>query len=196
MDKNSLCKKCENLLNRQAEFSVYENDNLENYFDKHIYFFMYEGNIRKLILNYKFNEKSYLYKTFVNFITKNEKFCIIIESYDIIMPVPISKKRNKERGYNQSYLIAMELSKKFNIKLVNDCLYKSKNIIEQSKLSKEERKQNIHGVYALLNPEKIKNKKILLVDDIFTTGSTVNECCKMLRIANIKEVSVLTLAKD
>jgi len=127
---------------------------------------------------------------------KNENFCRIIESYDIIISVPISKKRNKERGYNQSFLIAKEISKQLNIKIVNDCLYKNKNIIEQSKLGKEERKENIQGVYSILNSEKIKNKKIVLVDDIFTTGSTANECCKMLREADVKEIAVLTIAKD
>ena len=169
---------------------------MENYFDKHIYFFKYESNIRKLILNYKFNEKSYLYKTFTNFMIKNENFCRIVESYDIIIPVPISKKRNKQRGYNQSFLIAKELSKQLNIKIVNDCLYKNKNIIEQSKLGKEERKENIQGVYSILNSEKIKNKKIILVDDIFTTGSTANECCKMLKMADARKIAVLTIAKD
>lgn len=148
------------------------------------------------MLSYKFKDKSYLYKTFTNFIIKNEKFCSILKSYDIIIPVPISSKRNKERGYNQSYLIAKELSKCFDIKLVDDCLYKSKNIIEQSKLSKEERQENIKGVYGLLHEEKLENKKIILVDDIFTTGSTVNECCKTLKIANTNQICALTIAKD
>ena len=127
---------------------------------------------------------------------KNENFCRIIQSYDIIIPVPISKKRNKARGYNQSFLIAKELSKKLDIELVNNCLYKHKNIVEQSKLGKEERIRNIQGVYDLSNSKKLENKKILLVDDIFTTGSTANECCKTLKLANTKEIAVLTIAKD
>lgn len=196
LNANSLCKKCEILLDRQAEFTILENNNIENYFNSHMYIFKYENNIRKLILNYKFNNKSYLYRTIANFIIKNEKFCKNIKSYDIIIPVPISKKRSKERGYNQSYLIAKELSQKLNIELVNNCLVKSKNIIEQSKLNKEERIKNIQGVYTLINPMKIEGQKILLIDDIFTTGSTVNECCKTLHKTNIKEVSVLTIAKD
>ena len=127
---------------------------------------------------------------------KNEKFCNFLRSCDIIIPVPISKKRNKQRGYNQSLLIARELSKKANIELVNNCLYKTKNVIEQSKLSKEERIENIQDVYEIKRQGKLANKKILLVDDIFTTGSTANECCKMLNKANAKEIYVLTIAKD
>lgn len=127
---------------------------------------------------------------------KNENFCNFLRSCDIIIPVPISKKRNKQRGYNQSLLIARELSKKANIELVNNCLYKTKNVIEQSKLSKEERIENIQDVYEVKRQGKLVNKKILLVDDIFTTGSTANECCKMLNEANAKEIYVLTIAKD
>ena len=79
---------------------------------------------------------------------------------------------------------------------MNNCLIKTKNIIEQSKLNKEERKNNIQGVYSLQNPQKITNQKTLLVDDIYTTGSTVNECSKILKQANPKTIGVLVLAKD
>ena len=185
------------MLNEQSNFTIFENDKLSNYFDYHIYFFNYEGIIRQVILGYKFKEKSYLYKTFTNFFIKNEKFCRFLENYDIIIPVPISKKRNKERGYNQSTLIAKELSKKLNIKLIKNALYKTKNIIEQSKLSKEEREENIQGVYSLVNSKELENKKILIIDDIFTTGSTVNECCKTIKNeVKVKDICVLTIAKD
>lgn len=196
LDNNSLCKKCERMLEKQSQFNIYENDSLENYFDEHMYFFKYEGIIRKIILNYKFKDKSYIYKTFTNFIIKNEKFCETLKSYDIIIPVPISSKRNKERGYNQSFLIARDLSKRLNIKLVSNCLLKNKDIIEQSKLNKEERLKNIEGAYKLIQKEEIENKTILLIDDIFTTGSTANECCKVLHLAEIKKIGIFTLAKD
>lgn len=193
---NSLCKKCEILLERQSKFEIYENDSLENYFHEHLYFFKYDGIIRKIILNYKFNDKAYLYRTISNFLIKNKEFCEKVKSYDIIMPVPISKKRFKERGYNQSLLIAKYIAQNLKIDLENNCLYKHKNIIEQSKLNKEDRIENIKGVYSIKNEEKIKNKKILLVDDIYTTGSTVNECCKMLIKTSLNKIGVLTIAKD
>ena len=152
--------------------------------------------IRKIILNYKFNDKSYLYKTFVNFLLKNEKFFEILKSYDTIIPVPISTKRRKERGYNQSELIAREIAKKVEIEYNYQCLFKTKNIVEQSKLNKEERQKNIQGVYQIDKPQLLENKKLLLIDDIYTTGSTVNECSKTLNQANPKQIGVMTLAKD
>ena len=152
--------------------------------------------IRKVILDYKFNDKAYLYKTIANFLIKNKKFFEIIKSYDTIIPAPINNKRKKQRGYNQSYLLAREIAKKAGITLENDSLYKTKNIIEQSKLNKEERQKNIKGAYELIYPEKLENKKILLLDDIYTTGSTANECCKILNKAKPKGIDVLTIAKD
>ena len=92
--------------------------------------------IRKVILNYKFKNQSYLYKTIVNFLLKNEKFFEILKSYDTMIPVPISRKRRKERGYNQSELIAREIAKRVEIDYNNQSLFKTKNIIEQSKLNK------------------------------------------------------------
>ena len=182
------------MLKKEAIFEV-ENHNDKN-FEKLLYCFKYEGNIRKLILNYKFNEKSYLYKTFVNFLLKNEKWFEIFKTCDTIIPIPISKKRNKERGYNQSLLIAKEIGKKVQIPVNSDCLYKIKNTIEQSKLNKEERKKNIQGVYELKNKEILNNKNILLIDDIYTTGNTVNEASKILKTATINSIVVLAIAKD
>lgn len=202
ISKDALCPKCNLELKKQAEVNILQKEEIEEnikkekYFEELMYIFKYEGQVRKLILDYKFNEKSYLYKTFVNFLLKNEKIFENIKKYDKIIPVPISKKRNKERGYNQSMLIVEEIANKTNLELVNNCLIKTKNIIEQSKLNKEDRQQNIQGVYSLQNERLITNKKILLVDDIYTTGSTVNECCKILQQANPKTIGVLVLAKD
>ena len=219
-NREFLCKKCQKVLEAEAKFQIDQVDNQEYFFENHLYIFKYEGIIRKLILNYKFNEKSFLYKTFVNFLIKNEKFFKILKSYDTIIPVPVSSKRMNERGYNQSELIANELVKqiteisskhdilsefltdqkdniqKLKCECVTDCLIKAKNIIEQSKLNKEQRQKNIQGVYILKNKEKLINKKILLIDDIYTTGSTANECCKVLQKAKPKKIDVFTIAKD
>lgn len=219
-NREFLCKKCQKVLEAEAKFQIDQVDNQEYFFENHLYIFKYEGIIRKLILNYKFNEKSFLYKTFVNFLIKNEKFFKILKSYDTIIPVPVSSKRMNERGYNQSELIANELVKqiteisskhdilsefltdqkdniqKLKCECVTDCLIKNKNIIEQSKLNKEQRQKNIQGVYILKNNEKLINKKILLIDDIYTTGSTANECCKVLQKAKPKKIDVFTIAKD
>lgn len=198
INSESLCQKCKIKLKKHEESNIInEGETIEGkYFNELIYIFKYEGLVRKLILDYKFNDKSYIYSTFANFLLKNEKIFKNIKKYDKIIPVPISKERLRTRGYNQSLLISKEISKQTNVKLVNNCLLKTKNIIEQSKLNKEQREKNIQGVYELKNKQLIENEKILLIDDIYTTGNTVNECCKTLREGNPNKIGILVLAKD
>ena len=196
IDKEYICKKCQKKLETEAIWQKEEIQNPYIFFCELNSIFQYQGTIREKIIDYKFNEKSYIYVTFVNFLLKNKKIFENIKKYDTIVPVPISPKRQKERGYNQSLLIAREIAHKTNLELMNNCLIKTKNIIEQSKLNKEDRAQNIYGVYELKNKQLVENKKILLIDDIYTTGSTVNECSRILRKANPEKIGVLVLAKD
>lgn len=202
LSREWLCPRCNKLLKMKREDKIISKDNdiegiLEDKcFDELIYIFRYEDIIRKMIIEYKFNNSSYLYKTFVNFLLKNEKIFEKIESYDTIIAVPISRKRIKQRGYNQSLLISKEINKKTGIFLTIDCLYKYRDIKEQSKLNKEQREYNIKNAYKLKNSQIINNKKILLIDDVYTTGSTVNECSFVLMQGKPKNIGVLVLAKD
>lgn len=192
--KYDLCKKCEISLNKISKFKI-DNYNNKN-FKKHLYIFKYEGIIKERLIKYKFREKAYIHKAFVNFLIKNKKMCRFLKSYDIIIPVPIHYNRKVSRGYNQSALIAKQLSKKIGIEYEEKVLFKRINNKPQSTKNKEEREQNVIDVYYIKNKEKIYNKKIILLDDIYTTGSTVNECSKTLKMAGAKEVDVITIAKD
>lgn len=193
--KDDICPKCELKLKEISKFKI---DNYKNRnFKKHLYIFRYDGIIKNRLIDYKFNGKPYIYKTFVNFIIKNKKACRFLKSYDIIIPVPIHKNRKIKRGYNQSALIAKELAKNFsNINYIDNVLTKKKNNKPQSSKNKEERYKNVNNVYYLKNEQKIYDKKVLVLDDIYTTGATVNECTKVLKKANPKYIDVLTIAKD
>lgn len=195
LNSKKCCKDCEKRINSQL------NLNIENkagyYFEKHMYLFKYKNEIRNLILDYKFRDKSYLYELFAKIITKNEKICGILEKYDIIIPVPIHKKRKKQRGYNQSELIARQISKNIaNLQLENKAFIKIKNNKPQSTLNKKQRKQNVKNVYKLENKGKIENKNIVLFDDIYTTGNTANEIAEILKQNGANKILVLTIAKD
>lgn len=195
LNSKKCCKDCEKRINSQL------NLNIENkagyYFERHMYLFKYKNEIRNLILDYKFRDKSYLYELFAKIITKNEKICGILEKYDIIIPVPIHKKRKKQRGYNQSELIARQISKNIaNLQLENKAFIKIKNNKPQSTLNKKQRKQNVKNVYKLENKGKIENKNIVLFDDIYTTGNTANEIAKILKQNGANKILVLTIAKD
>ena len=197
LGKDYLCEKCEKEL-RKYEIDL-EQDLVEEDSDKIIrklHIFKYKELIRKLIIQYKFDDKSHLYKTFCKFIVKNEKLFDFIKSYDIIVPVPIHKKRMRERGYNQSELIAKDLAKTAGIRCYTDVLVKIKNNKPQSSLNGNDRKENAKDVYKLVKKEKITNKKVLLFDDIYTTGATVSACIKELGGTETKQIGVLTLARD
>ena len=114
---------------------------------------------------------------------------------DYIVYVPISYKRYIERGYNQSYLIAKALSKHTAIPLKKFCLIKIKNNERQSELLHEQRENNTKGVYCVNKLHEIKGKCLLLVDDIYTTGATANECSKVLKMAGANSIIVTTIAK-
>lgn len=195
ISKEDLCKKCEIKLNNIVKFKIdkYTDKN----FEKHLYLFKYEGIIKERLIKFKFNEKPYIYKTFVKFLIKNKKICRFLKSYDIIIPVPIHYNRKITRGYNQSALIAREIAKNISgITYEDKILLKRINNKPQSTKNKEDRKNNVIGVYYTKNEYKILNKKILLLDDIYTTGSTVNECSKVLKLAGAKNIDVITIAKD
>ena len=196
-DKEGLCNKCEKMLSKQAIFGIDDYTlNKERYFNNHIYLFLYKGIIRKLILSYKFREKSYIYEVFIKILKNNEKMYLFLKNYDIIIPVPISKKRKKERGYNQSAIFARKLAKILNIEYKEDALEKIKHVLPQSLLKKEDRIKNVKNVYRIKDKNKIIDKKILLVDDIYTTGNTVNECSRILSEVGVLEIGILTIAKD
>ena len=119
-----------------------------------------------------------------------------IKKYDVIIPVPISKKRKKKRGYNQSELVANELAQKLNQDIWTDIIIKKKDNKPQSELNKLERIKNVEDIYEINKPIEVKNKKVLLLDDIYTTGSTVNEIARKLKQNQTQEIGVITLAKD
>lgn len=195
ISKDNICNKCKVKIRKlqRNKKHIY----LAKNFVTHMYIFDYRDIMREKIIQYKFKESTYLYKSFVKIILNDKKICGFLKSYDIIIPVPISKKRKQKRGYNQCEIIAKKIGKDLdNLTYKNNILYKIKHTLQQSSLDKEKRIQNILGAYYIKNNEEVQNKKILLLDDIFTTGNTVNECSKMLKQAGAKEIGVLTLAKD
>ncbi len=192
-----ICENCEEKIEKYYINQIIDyRKNKKMYYDYQIKILKYENIIRDKIIDYKFKEKTYLHKTFEKMIINNQKIYSFLKKYDIMIPVPIYITKRWARGYNQTELIAKGLSKKLNIKLKSNVLKKIRNTKKQSSLTKTERKQNIKDAFIVINENDIADKKIILFDDIITTGSTLNECSKILRKANVKEVAILTIAVD
>ncbi len=114
---------------------------------------------------------------------------------DAVVPVPLHPKRKRHRGFNQSFFLAKIIAQEKNKALITRCLVKAENRPPQTLVEAQERGKNIKDAFAVKKGKDIKDKIILLVDDVFTTGATVEECCRTLLRAGAKEVRVITLAQ-
>jgi ComF family protein len=118
-----------------------------------------------------------------------------IENF-IVIPIPLSKKRLKERGFNQSELIAKLFAKHFNLKLETNILYRIKNAKPQSEINDFSlRKENVLNCFAVLNKNLIQNKNVILIDDVVTSGATFKEAVKTLKLAGAKKIIALAIAR-
>ncbi len=218
ISENYICENCEIRFNRYKRFNIIDNQKLikdklniktENfiqkyylygddkyYWEKLLYCFEYKGLVRKYMIKYKFNGEAYISNFFASQILKNKKASEILKLYDIIISVPMDKKKKAKRGYNQTELITKIISKELGIIENKNIVFKLKRTKTQSMLNKENRKTNIKDAYFVNNNINIKNKKVILLDDIYTTGATVNEISSKLKEAGAKEVFVLIIAKN
>ncbi len=161
--------------------------------------FDYEGGIRKAIHHLKFNDTPGNAKTLVDLsYPKLAKYFTgelsREKNYDIIVPVPIHIRRRQERGYNQSELLARVLSKRTEIPVCTGILVKRRNTPPQSSLTRGERYKNLTDAFHVKNTDLVMQKRILLVDDVMTTGSTLEQCGKVLVEAGAARVDAFVIA--
>lgn len=176
-----LCSYCKSRINR----ATVENDSLSYGF--------YGGILKTLILKFKYESDftaGYLLSKFlIEIIEEKEIYA------DIICYVPMTKKSEKKRGFNQCEVIARHIGYHINTP-VSDCIKKIKNTKEQKTLTKEERVKNLRGAFKVIRVKDIKNKNVILIDDVMTTGATINECKDILKKSGASKITVLTIAKS
>ncbi|MCX7923029.1 MAG: ComF family protein [Clostridia bacterium] len=154
----------------------------------------YSGIVKDSIIKYKFLNKASYYRTFAKLLSYKLKEMTNCRNFDIIVSVPLYKNKERVRGYNQSLLVSKALSKEIGVPHYSGLLVKIKNTESQSLLGKKERYTNIKDAFATSDRDKVKDKSILLVDDILTTGSTISECCKVLKESGAKKVFAAVIA--
>jgi ComF family protein len=192
-----VCQKCGLPLPDGGEFCFVCRKNPKEYsFDKMRSVYSYKDNIRKLILNFKYFDRTYLSKDFVPSMVEIFKSEPAFKNIDIIISVPLNIFRRLKRGYNQAQILAEGISQAIGKPQNSHILYRKKMTKAQFKLTKQERRENIKDSFYAKNSSIIKNKTILLIDDIATTGATASACAKTLKKAGAKKVFVLTLARD
>ena len=116
-------------------------------------------------------------------------------AYSLMIPVPLHIKRLRERGFNQSLILAQTVGKKHHIPVNFSLLKRNKFTLTQTGFNRKEREQNIKGAFIVKDRNTLQNASIILIDDVYTTGATINECAKELMNAGAQKVAVLTLAR-
>lgn len=154
-----------------------------------------EHPLRRVVHRFKYGRRVSLGKPLGRLLAYGCKEFLASIQADLIVPVPLHGKRLRWRGFNQSVLLARQISRAYGIRLDPFVLRRSKETPPQTQLSEEERRKNIRGAFTLNAEKSVKDKAILLVDDIYTSGATVNECSRTLMRGGAKEVYVLTLAR-
>ena len=164
-------------------------------YDKAISIFKYDHFSKKIIHKFKYQDQLHILDYLSGLMLNMGRE--IIQNSDIIIPVAMHKHKLLKRGYNQAALLAMRIASKQNIKYLPQAIIKTENTIPQAGLEKKDRLKNIKSSFKINAKftEEIKGKRILLVDDVITTGATITECCKILKTAKPAKIFVLTLAK-
>lgn len=115
---------------------------------------------------------------------------------DLVLPVPLHLQRLRARGFNQALVIARGCLPHWRSRIVTGLLLRGRPTTPQSLLKGKERRSNLKNAFTLSDPSKVAGRRVLLIDDVYTTGSTVNECSKILRSAGAARIEVLTLARS
>jgi len=155
----------------------------------------YDGRILKAIHRFKYGRKITIGRALAFFLAGYSFDDLDFSRFDAVMPVPLHLGRLRKRGFNQALILARGLGEKYGMTLDFRSLKRIRPTVTQTGLNRKERLENISGAFQVEYPERIHGKYLLLVDDVYTTGATVNECAKTLIRAGAKQVVVLTLAR-
>lgn len=156
--------------------------------------FVYDDVSKSLVIDFKFNDKTAMAESLAYMLYAAGRD-IWHEEPDLLIAVPIHKIRLIKRRYNQSALLVKYLAQKTGITADYFSLIRQENTIPQAQLSRASRLKNLQHAFKVVKPENIKGKKIVIVDDVETTGSTLNECAKVLKQAGAKQIYAVTLAR-
>jgi ComF family protein len=196
------CKKCGKQLDKPQQEYCYDCKEKEHLYKMGIAGFSHVGEIKKSIYDIKYSNRREYVDFYVNEMCKFHKRQILDWGCEGLIPVPLHYKRKIKRGYNQAEVIARAFSKELGIKVYNNGLKRVKNTKPQKELNDIERRKNLENAFEInkknskvaRNSNITKLKKVILIDDIYTTGTTIDACTKELLQGGIEEVYYLSLS--
>lgn len=166
----------------------------KNWYDGVICVCQYNSIVKSSIIRYKFYNRSSYYRTFGKILADRVRKTVKLSEFDLIISVPLHRSRESKRGYNQSRLISKVLSRELGLKESSNLLVRIRDTSSQSLLDRKDRLDNLRGAFKVRNEDAVRNKRILLVDDVMTTGATINECSKVLKKAGAVKVVAAVIA--
>lgn len=193
--KQPRCMKCSKPVEQEEQEYCYDCSNNSFHYTKGLALWVYDKNVKKSIADFKYHNRkeysSYYVQEIMNHLSKD----IIKLAPDLLVPVPLHKRKLKERGFNQAYLLAKGIAENLRIPVSGDYLLRVHKTRAQKQLNDKERTNNMSGAFCI-NPmiEASKHDRVMLVDDIYTTGSTIDECAKVLLDSGTKEVYFVSLS--
>jgi ComF family protein len=157
--------------------------------------FLYEGPLRDLIHSFKYNRLVHLRRPLA--LLALEGISAFGPDWEphVIVPVPLHRSRLRQRGFNQAILLGRVLSRRLSLPLLPDALVRTRRTEPQIELSAAERRLNVKGAFSVSKPGLIAGKRVLLLDDVMTTGSTMDECARELKKAGAIAVFAVTIAR-
>ena len=165
-------------------------------FSRHRSCASYRGIIKDVILLFKFRGYSVLGDPLARFMNRTlDREEDLWWGVDVLVPVPLHPRRRARRGFNQAAVLARRLGRLRELEVVEGVLIRKENRAPQSALSAVERRKNIRGAFGVKNRIRLKGKTVLLVDDVFTTGTTLEECARILKRDGVREVRAVTAAQ-
>ncbi len=197
-----VCPRCgrpyasETVLRNNPNFVCGECRTTQVFFDRALATAYYKDMLKEAIHQFKFNQKAGLGKPLAQLMITHLPKEIDMQEYHAILPVPLHKTRQKQRGYNQSAILAKYISQDYQIPLMVNNLVRIRNTGSQALLKgQKERQENVKNAFRVKFPDPLHDNHIILIDDVLTTGATVNECSKMLKKTGVKSILVLTLSR-
>lgn len=157
--------------------------------------FVYDGHCRELIHTFKYQNKTHLRRPLALLALERLTEFIAARRPDVVVPVPLHRKRLRSRGFNQAVLLGELLACEWQLPLERRALQRVRWTEPQISLSADERRENVKGAFAVADSVAVAGKRVLIVDDVLTTGSTVGECSRMLKRAGAVDVAVVTVAR-
>lgn len=156
--------------------------------------FLYEGAIRELIHSFKYNQQTQLRYPLALLALEGANG-LVAHAPHIIVPVPLHRSRLRQRGFNQAVLLGKVLSRQISLPMLPDALVRTRPTEPQIKLSATERRLNVKGAFSVRRADSVAGKRVLLLDDVMTTGSTMDECARELKKAGAEAVFAAAIAR-